>query len=522
VKSKPQDNQLEYIFDSAQCDITIFETASFLLKMTLILDPKNEQYEAVIGLEVHVQLSTQSKAFCSDSASFGNEPNQNISSVSLGLPGSLPRCNEKIIRYASRLGIALNCHINQLNFFDRKNYFYADLPKGYQITQDNQPICIGGSLKIRLGSGEEKDIILNRIHMEEDAGKSIHDLDDDYSYIDLNRAGVPLLEVVTEPMITSGEEAAAYLTELRKLVRYLDICDGNMEEGSMRCDANISIRPKGSKDLGNRCEVKNLNSIKNVQKAIEHEIERQIKLTERGERIEQNTLNFDAVTGRTSPLRSKEMANDYRYFPEPDLLPLMISDEFLVEVKSEMPVLPEALIKKLTKEMSLSIYDALVLTSEKSMADYFLAITQFTKNYKMASNWVMGTIKSYLNEQTSSFDDFKVPAKEIAQIIEFIDAKVINHTQAKDQLFTVLLQHPEKTVNQLVEELQLKINNDSDELESFIEKALSKFPDKVEEYHNGKKGVIGLFMGEVMKLSHGKIDAKKTNQLLVEKIESLR
>nr|MBC7612119.1 Asp-tRNA(Asn)/Glu-tRNA(Gln) amidotransferase subunit GatB [Pseudopedobacter sp.] len=490
--------------------------------MKLILDHINEQYEAVIGLEVHVQLSTQSKAFCTDSASFGNEPNQNISSVSLGLPGALPLCNEKTIRYATRLGLALNCKINQFNFFDRKNYFYADLPKGYQITQDNQPICIGGSLKIRLESGKEKIIILNRIHMEEDAGKSIHDVDDEYSYIDLNRAGVPLLEVVTEPMIESGEEAAAYLTELRKLVRYLDVCDGNMEEGSMRCDANISIRLKGSKELGNRCEVKNLNSIKNVQKAIEHEIERQIKLTERGERIEQNTLNFDALTGRTSPLRLKEMANDYRYFPEPDLLPLVLSDDFLAEVKREMPALPEEVLQKLIKEMALPIYDALVITSEKSMADYFMAIAQFTNNYKMASNWVMGPIKSYLNEQQLSFDDFKVPAREIAQIIEFIDAKIINYTQAKDQLFIALLQQPGKTVGKLVEELHLKINENADELESYIEKALGKFPDKVTEYHNGKKGVIGLFMGEVMKLSHGKIDAKKTNQLLLEKIESLR
>ncbi|MBU2267474.1 MAG: Asp-tRNA(Asn)/Glu-tRNA(Gln) amidotransferase GatCAB subunit B, partial [Bacteroidetes bacterium] len=245
-------------------------------------------------------------------------------------------------------------------------------------------------------------------------------------------------------------------------------------------------------------------------------------LTERGERIEQNTLNFDAVTGRTSPLRSKEMANDYRYFPEPDLLPLVISDDFLAEVKREMPVLPEEVLQKLTKEMALPIYDALVITSEKSMADYFMAITQFTNNYKMVSNWVMGPIKSYLNEQQLSFDDFKVPAREIAQIIEFIDAKTINYTQAKDQLFIALLQQPKKTVNKLVEELHLKINENADELESYIEKALGKFPDKVTEYHNGKKGVIGLFMGEVMKLSHGKIDAKKTNQLLIEKIESLK
>lgn len=255
--------------------------------------------------------------------------------------------------------------------FDRKNYFYADLPKGYQITQDNEPICLGGKLKIRLENGTEKDIILNRIHMEEDAGKSIHDLDAKYSYIDLNRAGVALLEVVTEPMISSGEEAAAYLTELRKLVRYLEICDGNMEEGSMRCDANVSVRLKGETKLGNRCEVKNLNSIKNVQRAIEHEINRQINLINKGETIEQNTLNFDAVTGKTTPLRSKEMANDYRYFPEPDLLPIVISDEYLAKIKDNLPALPEQLYLKFTQDMGLPSYDALVLTSEKHISSYF-------------------------------------------------------------------------------------------------------------------------------------------------------
>lgn len=481
-----------------------------------------EQYEAVIGLEVHVQLSTNSKAFCSDSASFGSEPNQNISTVSLGLPGALPVCNEKIIAYAAKLGLALNCQINQYNFFDRKNYFYADLPKGYQITQDNRPICIGGKLKIRLDNGEEKDIILNRIHIEEDAGKSNHDLDNNYSYIDLNRAGVPLLEVVTEPMITSGEEAAAYLSELRKLVRYLDICDGNMEEGSMRCDANISIRLKGETKLGNRCEVKNLNSIKNVQKAIEHEIERQINLVIKGETISQNTLNFDAATGKTSPLRSKEMANDYRYFPEPDLLPLVISNEFLEKIKSEVPSLPEELYQKFTSEMGLSSYDASVLTSEKEMASYFMALSKYTKAYKITTNWITGPVRSYLNEKQIGFADFLVPVEQIAEIINLLAEKSINHHQAKDKLFNSLIENPLLKVKDLVENLGLGNHHHEDELSGFIITALNKFPDKVKEYHNGKKGVLGLFMGEVMKLSHGKCDPKETNQLIIQKIESLK
>lgn len=481
-----------------------------------------EQFEAVIGLEVHVQLSTASKAFCSDSATFGNLPNQNISPVSLGLPGALPLTNEKTVKYAVKLGLAIDSKINQYNFFDRKNYFYADLPKGYQITQDNEPICLGGKLKIRLENGIEKDIILNRIHMEEDAGKSIHDMDKDYSYIDLNRAGVALLEVVTEPMISSGEEAAAYLAELRKLVRYLDICDGNMEEGSMRCDANVSVRLKGETKLGNRCEVKNLNSIKNVQRAIEHEIVRQIGLINKGKHIDQNTLNFDAVTGKTTPLRSKEMANDYRYFPEPDLLPMVISDDFLAAVKAEMPSLPEELYQQFTKEMALPAYDALVLTSEKPMADYFLAICKHTQNHKMASNWAMGTLRSYLNDKQQNFNDLAIPASEIAEIINLVEQKEINNSQAKNKLFAALALRPNTKVADLMEELNLVHKKCDNELDGFITAALEKFPAKVKEYHNGKKGVIGLFMGEVMKLSHGKLDPKQANQLIIEKLESIK
>lgn len=490
--------------------------------MTVISEAKLNKYEAVIGLEVHVQLSTQSKAFCTDSASFGNQPNTNISPVSLGLPGALPFTNKAIIMSAVKLGLAIQSEINQHNYFDRKNYFYADLPKGYQITQDNEPICKGGKLKIILANGISKEILLNRIHMEEDAGKSIHDLEDAYTLIDLNRAGVPLLEVVSEPMLSSGEEAAAYLTELRKLVRYLDICDGNMEEGSMRCDANISIRPVGDKELGKRCEVKNLNSIKNVQKAIEHEIKRQIDLVEKGEIIEQNTLNYDANTGITSPLRSKEMANDYRYFPEPDLLPIVLSDDFIAEIKNAMPALPEELVVKLTKQLNLPEYDARVITSEKAMADYYLNLVKHTSNYKAASNWVMGTIKSYLNTQSITFTDFKLPANKIAELINLVEEGKLNNTHAKDIVFSTLIQYPEKDVLALCKELNVLLSNDQGDLEFYIDSALNKFPEKVKEYHSGKKGVLGLFMGEVMKISKGKIDPKQANSLLIKKIESLK
>jgi aspartyl-tRNA(Asn)/glutamyl-tRNA(Gln) amidotransferase subunit B len=490
--------------------------------MTVISESISNKYEAVIGLEVHVQLSTNSKAFCTDSAKFGNQPNTNISPVSLGLPGALPYTNEAMIKSAVKLGLAINSDINQYNYFDRKNYFYADLPKGYQITQDNQPICKGGKLKIILNDNSTKEILLNRIHMEEDAGKSIHDLDDAYTYIDLNRAGVPLLEVVSEPVLSSGEEAAAYLSELRKLVRYLDICDGNMEEGSMRCDANISVREKGATTLGNRCEVKNLNSIKNVQKAIEHEIERQIALVEKGEIIAQNTLNFDANTGITTPLRSKEMANDYRYFPEPDLPPIALSDEFIEDIKIHMPALPEELVEKFTNEMNLPEYDARVITAEKAMADFYLAVCEHAKNYKAVSNWVMGTVKSYLNEKSIGFSDFTTPPTQIAAIINLVEEGKLNNNQAKDLVFNAVIANPSKDVLELAKELNVLINSNDDDLAAFIDQAVAKFPDKVKEYHNGKKGVIGLFMGEIMKISKGKIDPKQANKLLLDKIESLR
>ncbi|RRN77344.1 Asp-tRNA(Asn)/Glu-tRNA(Gln) amidotransferase subunit GatB, partial [Pseudoxanthomonas sp. SGD-10] len=351
---------------------------------------------------------------------------------------------------------------------------------------------------------------------------SIHDLDDAYTLIDLNRAGVPLLEVVSEPVISSGEEAAAYLSELRKIVRYLGVCDGNMEEGSMRCDANISVRLKGEKNLGKRCEVKNLNSVKHLQKAIEYEIRRQVSIIESGGIIEQNTLNFDPNTGVTTPLRSKEMANDYRYFPEPDLLPVVLSDEFIESVKREMPALPEELVEKFVNEMNLPEYDARVITSDKAMADYYLDLTRYCNNYKAASNWVMGTIKSYLNDNGLSFTDFQVEAKKISDIINLVDAGELNNSQAKEVIFKSILENPSKDVLTLVTELNVLISNNEDELEQFIDSALSKFSSKVQDYHNGKKGVLGLFMGEVMKVSKGKIDPKQANRILIEKIEKLK
>src|SRR5476651_567810 len=339
--------------------------------MTVLLAEISEKYELVVGLEVHAQLSTLSKAFSSDSAAFGAGPNQHISAISLGHPGTLPRINKKMVEYAIKMGLACNCSINLQNNFARKNYFYADPPKGYQITQDQMPICLGGFITVRLPNGTSKNIAIHHIHMEEDAGKSLHDNHHEDSLIDLNRAGVPLIEIVSEPDMRSSDEAGQFLVEIRKLLRYLDICDGNMEEGSMRCDANISVRLKGATEFGNRCEVKNLNSIRNVQRAIEHEFARQVQIIENGGHIDQNTLNFNADTGETSVLRSKEMANDYRYYPEPDLMPLVLDNAFVSQIKLQLPALPNQLYKKYTEQLGLSDYDAGVITADKELALFF-------------------------------------------------------------------------------------------------------------------------------------------------------
>lgn len=486
--------------------------------MTIESDQLHAGYEVVIGLEVHAQLATASKAFCSDSAAFGARPNRHVSPVSLGHPGTLPFINKKHIEFAVKLGLAMHCQIRNYNFFDRKNYFYADLPKGYQITQDAAAICFDGFIGIKTASGQKK-IRLNRIHMEEDAGKSIHDLDDENTLIDLNRAGVPLLEIVSEPDLRSGEEAHAYLSEIRRLVRFLEICDGNMEEGSLRCDANISVRKKGETEYGTRCEVKNLNSIKNVQKAIEFEAERQIELLERGEKIEQNTLNFDADTGTTSVLRSKEMANDYRYFPEPDLPPIVLTEAYIEEIRKNLPALPEELYEKYTTKLGLSDYDAAVLTADHELVNYFEELIKETSNYKAAAHWMMGSIKSYLNTHAVFIGTFLVRPKTIAEMIALVDEGKISHTVAVHQLFQELVRHPEKTAMEIAAALNLFIDRNEEKLDLIIDQVLQLHPQKVSEYKKGKKGILGMFMGEVMKLSKGKIDPKTANRVLAEKLE---
>lgn len=479
-----------------------------------------DKYETVIGLEVHIQLFTKSKAYSSDSTEFGALPNTNVSVITLGHPGTLPKSNKKVIEFAVRLGIACGCNIRRENQYARKNYFYADLPKGYQITQDKTPICTGGFIAFKNSDGTEKKINLTRIHMEEDAGKSMHDQDPFDSLIDLNRAGVALVEMVSEPEIRSGEEAYKYLTEVRKLVRYLDICDGNMEEGSLRCDANISVRLKGSNVFGKRVEVKNMNSIRNVQRAIEYEVKRQIDATENGEGIAQETRSFDAVAGTTFSMRTKESSQDYRYFPEPDLQPVIVTEEYIAGIKATLPALPNELFRKYVKELSLSEYDAGVLTDTKEIALYFEELIKHTDNTKAAANWVMGAVKSYLNENAIDIADFPVTPQNIAALIKLIDEGKISNAVATNKVFPELITDTAKTPLQIVEEKGLLQESNTDSLAEYAKQAIAKYPDKVIEYKNGKVGLLGLFMGEVMKLSKGKADPKITNDLVKKMLDS--
>ena len=474
-------------------------------------------FELVSGLEIHVQLNTQSKIFSSDSATFGAKPNEHISAVSLALPGALPKLNKEVVAKAIRIGLALNCEINQHNFFDRKNYFYADLPKGYQITQDNSPICKNGFLNVVLANGEEKRIGINRIHLEEDAGKSIHDQDPKYSYVDLNRAGVPLIEIVTEPDIRSAEEASALLAEIRTLVRHLNVSDGNMEEGSLRCDANISIRKPGSVEFGTRCEVKNLNSMRNVRRAMDFEFNRQIEVVEGGGQIIQSTLNFDADKGTTSPMRTKEEANDYRYFPDPDLQPIFISNEWLAEIKSAMPVLPREILMQLIENYGINKSEANILAEDVELYAFFNAAKDKVNNQKSLINWLIGPVRTYLNEQKITLKDFKVSPTQLSSIINLVDEKKISQQSALQDLIPSLNQNIDVLAK--ATELNLLIVEDNDDISSYIAEVLAKFEPQVQAYKNGKKGVLGLFVGEVMKLAKGKADAKKINDLIIDKLK---
>jgi aspartyl-tRNA(Asn)/glutamyl-tRNA(Gln) amidotransferase subunit B len=480
-----------------------------------------DKYEAVIGLEVHAQMLTKSKAYSNDVNEFGAIPNSNVSAISLGHPGTLPFMNKKTIEFAVKLGIACESDIAPDQYFARKNYFYPDLPKGYQITQDLTPICTNGRIIIKDSDGVEKEIGLTRIHMEEDAGKSMHDMDLYDTLVDINRAGVPLLEIVSEPDLRSSEDAYAYVSEVRKLVRYLDICDGNMEEGSLRCDANISVRLLGAPEFGTKVEVKNMNSMRHVQKAIEFEIERQIIAIENGETISQETRSFDGPNNRTISMRSKEAANDYRFFPEPDLQPISVKQEFIEKVKATMPILPRELFLKYTNELGLSDYDAYNITDSKDIALYYEEIISHTSNYKGAANWLMGGIKSFINLNGTEISDFPISAKSIADLIKIIDDGKISSTVASQKVFPAMLEGQSKSPLQHAESMNLIQESNEDSILEFIEKVIKQHPSEIERYTNGEKQLMGFLMGQLMKISRGKADPKAANQLLRQTLDKL-
>lgn len=486
----------------------------------MIIKEIKSKYRVVVGLEVHAQLQTESKIFASDPNQFGVDANTNISVITMAHPGVLPKLNKKAVEFAVKIGIACNCKIAEWQYFDRKNYFYPDLPKGYQITQDKTPICGLGEYKIRFknadGEALEKVVKIHHIHLEEDAGKSIHIDGEADTLLDYNRAGTPLVEMVTEPCIESGEEAAAFMTEIRKLVRYLGICDGNMEEGSLRCDVNVSVMLKKATQFGTKVEVKNMNSMKFIQKAIEYEVERQILTIEAGEKIIQETRSFDPISGTTSGMREKETMNDYRYFPEPDLPPFEVKQNWVDEIKAKMPALPNDLYLKYVTDYKLTDYDASLLTESKEIASYFEDICKNTNNFKAASNWLMGPIRSYLNDQNLEIANFEISPATIANLIKIIDEGKVSFSAASQKIFPELLKNSENNPLEIAIEQNLIQQSNSGSLQTLINEVLAANSDKVKEYKSGKKGLLAMFMGEVMKKSKGRADPKITSKLLAE------
>ena len=473
-------------------------------------------WETVIGLETHVQLSTKTKLFSRASTAFGASPNTNVNLIDCGLPGVLPSVNKEAFYKAIRFGMAVGAQINQTSLFDRKNYFYADLPKGYQITQMDLPIVLGGSIEIILDK-LAKTINITRAHLEEDAGKSIHDEFDGFSAIDLNRAGTPLLEIVSEPEISSAKEAVAYMKAMHQLVTYLDVSDGNMAQGSLRCDANVSIRTKGAKELGTRTEIKNINSFKFIEKAINFEIKRQIKILENGEKVIQETRLYDSSKDETRPMRSKEFANDYRYFPEPDLLPVIISDEEIKKIRDEFPELPNEKETRYQKEFGLSAYDAQIIASSKPMADFFEAALQKTKNYSLLSNWLIGEISAYLNKEQIEIHESKLSADIVAMLINRIDDQTISGKIGKS-IFEEMCANG-SSPDEIIKSQGLEQISDDEAIEEIILTVINENPAQVEAYLAGKEKLFGFFVGQVMKLTEGKANPKTVNNILKDKLK---
>lgn len=476
------------------------------------------EFETVIGLEVHAQLLTKSKAFAPVSIQFGAHPNTHVTPLCLGHPGTLPVLNENLVRYIVRMGLATNCDITRKSIFARKNYFYPDLPKGYQISQYEDPICQHGHIDIELNDGATKRIGITRIHMEEDAGKSIHDQDPQNTLIDLNRAGTPLIEIVSEPDMRSPQEAYAYLSQIKQIVQYIDVCDGNMEEGSLRCDANVSIRPKGQAELGTRTEIKNLNSFRNVERSITYEVERQKEIILSGGKIVQQTLLWDANRMETRQMRSKEEAHDYRYFPEPDLPPVIITDEFLERVKAELPELPKVRCARFMQELNLSEHDARLLTETRHIADYFEAIIKEISNVKLAANVVLTEVKRVLNEQNSEIREFSISAERLADLISLRDSNKIN-SSAMQTIFNEMLESDE-SAEKIAKTKNLIQVSDTGFIEPIVDTIIAENPNEVNRYRDGKKGLIGFFVGQVMRQTGGKANPQMVTELVREKLES--
>lgn len=480
------------------------------------------KYEPVIGLEVHAQMKTRSKAFCTCSTEFSAPANSNVCPVCLGHPGTLPVLNHDLVTFILKMGLALNCKIRERSMFARKNYFYPDLSKGYQITQFDTPICYDGFLNINLKGSDEKRIGITRIHMEEDAGKSIHDFSDNDSLIDFNRCGVPLIEIVSEPDIRSTEEAVAYLQKIRQLLVYLDINDGNMEEGSLRCDANISIRKVGEQKFGTRTEIKNLNSFRNVSDALEAEIIRQTEVIDAGGKVFYNTMTFDAVHKKTSSTRTKEEAHDYRYFPEPDLVYVEVSNKWLEEIKAGLPEFPEAKRERFKKDYKLSEYDADILIQSKELSKYYEDVVSSLEaknesSFKTASNWVQTEILRILNDNKLELHELKLKPANLAELVNYINRKEINNNTAKEVLTEMY--ETGKNASDIIKEKNLIQVSDDDFINDIIKKILSENASEVGRYKAGEKKLIGVFVGKIMKESKGKANPQKVNELLIKNLE---
>ena len=470
------------------------------------------EYEAVIGLEIHVQMDTRTKLFCSCRVEFGAEPNTNVCPVCLGMPGSLPVVNKRAVEFAVRASLALNCEVHTESIFARKNYFYPDLPKGYQISQYEKPLATNGWVEIELPSGEKKKIRIRRLHIEEDAGKNIHE--GSKSYVDLNRAGTPLMEIVTEPDIRSAEEARIFLETLRNIMRYTGVSKADMEKGQLRCDINVSVRPKGSDRLGTRTEIKNVNSFRFVQKAIEYEVERQIKTIQEGGEIVQETRTFDPATGKTYPMRGKEEAEDYRYFPDPDLLPLILDKEWIEEIRKSMPELPHQRLERLLSQYGISEYEARIFVQHKELGDFFEEAVKKFNEPKMIANWLLNDLLGLLNEKQIPLEESPVSPDRLAELVRLIKENVISTKIGKEVIKEMV--ETGRSASQIVEEKGLKQITDEGEIRRIVEEVLSRFPSEVERFRQGEEKLLGFFVGQVMRETKGKANPKLVNQILRE------